>query len=128
MRRTRLAARLLLTGVASTGLAVTAAGCAHTMSVGPSRTLRLALSEYRVIPQSVRARPGQLTLLIENHGRLVHDLAISRHGKIVVQTPPIQPGGSDFLALSLAPGSYVMSSTLFSDQVLGAYGTLKVSS
>jgi hypothetical protein len=128
MRRTRLATRLLLSGVASAGLAVASTGCSHTVSVGPSRTLRLAVSEYRVIPQSVRARSGQLTLLIENDGRLAHDLAISRHGKIVGQTPPIQPGGSAFLALSLTRGSYLMTSTLFSDQALGAYGTLNVTS
>jgi hypothetical protein len=113
---------LLLAGAASGALA----GCGHTVSVGPSRTLRIAVTEYRVIPQSVRSQPGQLTLVVENDGRLAHTLAISSHGNVLGQTPPLLPGATAALVLSLRPGSYVMSSTLFSDQALGTYGTLTV--
>lgn len=122
MRKLRVASRLLLTGGALAGLA----GCGHTTKVGPSGTVHIALTEYRVIPQSIESRPGRLLLLIENDGRLAHTLAVSRHGKIVDQTPPLQPGTSTYLALDLAPGSYLMTSTLFSDQALGQYGTLTV--
>jgi hypothetical protein len=123
MRKLRAASRLLLTGAGLTLLA----GCSHTVSVGGSRTIRIAVSEYRVSPQKIRSSPGQLTLVVENDGRLAHDLAVSSHGKIVGQTPPLQPGGRASLFLSLSAGSYLMTSTLFSDQALGTYGTLIVS-
>jgi hypothetical protein len=122
MRKLRAATRLLLTGA---GLAALV-GCSHTATVGTSRTIRVALSEYRVSPQSIRATPGLLTLVVENDGRLAHDLAVSSHGDIVGQTPPLQPGTRTYLVLTLGPGRYLMTSTLFSDQALGTYGTLTV--
>jgi hypothetical protein len=128
MRRMRPAIRQLLAGAVSASVGLALAACTHQVAVGPSRILHLALSEYRVIPQSVRARAGQLTLLIENDGRLAHDLAVSSRGRIVGQTGPIQPGGSAYLVLDLRSGSYLMTSTLFSDQALGAYGSLRVTS
>ena len=128
MRPPRLASRLLLTGVASAALAAVAAGCSHTVAVGGARTLRLAVTEYRVVPQRVLAEPGQLTLIVANDGRVTHNLAITAAGKVLDQTPPIPPGQSSELIVYLAKGSYVITSTLFSDQALGTYGTLKVGS
>lgn len=119
--------RLLLTGAAATAFAGIVAGCSHTVSVGGSRTLRVALSEYRVVPQSVVAEPGQLTLVVSNDGRLTHNLAITTGaGKVLDQTQPIAPGASTELIVTLGRGTYVIGSTLFSDQALGTYGTLKV--
>ena len=128
MRPPRVTSRPLLTGVASAALVVLAAGCAHTVAVGSARTLRLGLTEYRVVPQSVRAEPGELTLIVTNDGRITHNLAITAAGKVLDQTPPIPPGQSSELIVYLGKGSYVMTSTLFSDQALGTYGTLKVGS
>ena len=128
MRRPRVPHRLLLTGAASAALAAGIAGCSHTVAAGSGRTLRIALTEYRVVPQSVRADPGQLTLIVTNDGRLTHDLAITRGAQLLGETPPIPPGASTALILSLSRGSYLMSSTLFSDQALGTYGTLTVGS
>jgi hypothetical protein len=122
MRKLRAATRLLLMGAAVAALA----GCGHTAFVGSGRTLRVALTEYRVSPQSIRSTPGELTLVVENDGRLAHSLAISDRGAIVGQTPPLQPGTQTYLVLTLTPGSYLMTSTLFSDQALGTYGTLTV--
>jgi hypothetical protein len=128
MRGARVANRLLLTGAACAALVAVAAGCGHTTAVGPTRTLRLALTEYRVVPQSVVAEPGDLTLVIANEGRLTHNLTITIGGTVVGETPPIMPGASSQLLLNLTPGTYVIASTMFSDQALGAYGTLRVGS
>jgi hypothetical protein len=122
MRKLRAALCQLLTAVALAALA----GCGHTARVGASRTIRVAVTEYRVIPQSIQAPAGELTLVVENDGRLAHDLALSRHGVIVGQTQPLQPGTRTYLVLTLSPGSYEMTSTLFADQALGTYGTLTV--
>jgi hypothetical protein len=126
MRPPRVASRLLLAGVVSAALGVLSAGCSHTVAVGSTRTLRLGLTEYRVVPQSVRAQPGELTLIVTNDGRVTHNLAITAAGKVLQQTPPIAPGESTALIVYLGKGSYVMTSTLFSDQALGTYGTLNV--
>jgi hypothetical protein len=128
VRRTRSVTRLILAGAVSAGLLGTLPGCSHTVSVGSGGTLRLALSEYRVVPQSVRAARGELTLIVTNDGRLTHNLAIEHGGQVIAQTPPIPPGVSSELFISLTRGSYLMTSTLFSDQALGTYGTLTVSS
>jgi hypothetical protein len=128
MRWARATNRLLLTGVASAALVAVAGGCGHASAVGPTRTLRLALSEYRVVPQSVVAEPGDLTLIVDNDGRLTHNLTITIGGTVVGETPPIMPGASSELLLNLTRGTYVMASTMFSDQALGAYGTLRVGS
>jgi Cupredoxin-like domain len=122
MRNLRAAGRLLLIGL---GLAALA-GCGHTTTVGADRTIRVAVTEYRVVPQSIDSPAGQVTLVVENDGRLTHDLAVSRRGVIVGQTPPLQPGTQTDLVLTLSRGSYLMTSTLFSDQALGTYGTLRV--
>ncbi len=128
MRPPRVASRMLLTGAASAALVVVVAGCRHTVAVGAARTLRLALTEYRVVPQSILAEPGQLTLIITNDGRITHNLAITAAGRVLEQTPPIPPGASSELIVDLGRGSYVLTSTLFSDQALGEYGTLNVGS
>ena len=126
MRGIRAPTRLLVAMLTSALLTATLNACGRTVTAGTGQTVRVALTEYRVIPQSIRFRAGQLTLRVENDGRLAHSLAVSRRGSIVGQTPPLLPGASADLVLSLPPGSYLMSSTLFSDQALGEYGTLTV--
>jgi hypothetical protein len=102
------------------------AGCGHTMLVGASRTVQLGLTEYRLLPQSVRVHQGTLTLLVHNYGRLTHNLVVTLGGQTVDSTKALWPGQSATLALNLAPGDYSMASTLMSDQALGLDGTLTV--
>jgi hypothetical protein len=94
--------------------------------VGNARTLQIALNEYRVIPQDVRARTGLLTIFVHNYGRLTHDLVISLNGRTEAATAPIAPGQTEELDAALGPGHYLMASSILSDQALGAYGTLIV--
>jgi len=86
----------------------------------------MALSEYRLNPQSVRASAGIVSIIVHNYGRLTHNLVVSEGGQTVAGTQPIPPGDSSELDLDLAPGTYLMASTIQSDQTLGAYGTLSV--
>jgi plastocyanin len=101
-------------------------GCGHAAGVGPNRTLRIALTEFRMNPQSVRASPGTLTFVVHNFGRLTHNLSILRGGHYTGSTRPIAPGESAQLTVSVTPGTYLMASTILSDQALGEYGTLTV--
>jgi hypothetical protein len=119
----RLAAACAVTLLTLAGLAT---GCGRTTQVGSDRTLQVALTEYHVAPQSVRAPSGTLTILVHNYGRMSHDLVISSGGRPAASTQPIAPGVTADLVATLAPGKYLMSSTILSDQALGAYGTLIV--
>lgn len=104
------------------------AGCGRTETVGAGRTLQLGLSEYRLTPQNARVSVGVLTIIVHNYGVLTHNLVVTSGGHTVDSTHPIWPGRSAELALSLAPGTYTMASTIQSDQSLGEYGTLTVTS
>ena len=115
---------LPLLAVALASLAV--AACGRTTTVGSGRTLQIALNEYRVAPQDVRAHSGLLTIYVHNYGRLTHDLVITRNGQTEAATKPIAPGQTEALDAALGPGHYLMASSVLSDQALGAYGTLIV--
>ncbi len=119
--------RASLLAVAAASSAVLA-GCGHTHVVGGDRTLRLGLTEYRLVPQDVRVSAGALTIFVRNYGRLTHNLVVSLNGREQAATGPIWPGGSAELTLALSPGRYLMASTILSDQTLGEYGTLTVTS
>ena len=123
----RSAWRRALTPVLPVALvALLAFGCSRTVTVGRSRTLQIVLTEYHVAPQSVHAPAGSLSIYVHNYGRLSHDLVISRGGQPAASTQPIPPGQSTELIAYLAPGHYLLASTVLSDQALGAYGTLVV--
>jgi hypothetical protein len=94
--------------------------------VGRHRTLAVALTEYRIAPDSIRARPGQLTLVVRNYGRRTHNLVVSLNGVSIGATKPLWPGERDRIVVTLIPGRYVIASTILNDQALGEYGSLVV--
>jgi hypothetical protein len=102
------------------------AGCGHTERVGADRTLRVALSEYRLNPQRATASAGELTIVARNYGRLTHNLVVFRDGRSQGATKPLAPGQTGVLKLVLTPARYQLASTILSDQALGEYGTLAV--
>ena len=102
-------------------------GCGQTTRVKAGATVSIALREYRITPQKVSTADGSLTLQITNDGRLTHDLVIaSGDGVRQAASAPIAPGQTDSLVTSLAPGTYVMSSSRANDKALGTDGTLVV--
>lgn len=112
--------------VAVLSCALALSACSHVHVVGANRTLRVAVTEYRLIPQDVRVTQGELTIVVHNYGRLSHNLQVTMNGMGEGSTPPLLPGQTARLALYLTPGRYVMASTILSDQDLGTYGTLTV--
>jgi hypothetical protein len=104
-----------------------AAGCGRTAQIGASRTLQVALSEYRINPSAISVSRGFVTLVVRNYGRLTHNLVVSENGRPDGATRSIPPGREATLIVDLAPGRYTMSSTILSDADLGARGTLTVS-
>jgi iron uptake system EfeUOB component EfeO/EfeM len=124
----RAARRLLSAGAAAVVLAIPIAGCGHAASVSSDRTLRVALSEYQVVPQNVQVSSGQLTIIVHNVGKMTHNLVVLQGTTRVDETQPIWPGTVSEMSVFLSPGKYTLASTLFSDQALGEYGTLTVTS
>ena len=122
--RSRPTARRGLLALAVVGLALT--GCQHTLQAGQDRTVSVALSEYRLAPDKVRASSGLLTVVVHNYGRLTHNLAITRNGFTAGETTPIPPGSTTQISLFLPPGSYTMVSTMFEDESLGLHGKLTI--
>src|SRR5438445_9510766 len=99
-------ARLPLAMV-SLALAWVLGGCSHTRNVGADRTLHMALTEYRLNPQSAHASPGTIAILVHNYGRLTHNLVVSENGQTIGSTKPVAPGASAELDLNLRVGSYL---------------------
>jgi len=103
-----------------------ASGCGHTQRLPGSRTLYVGLTEYRLLPESALLTAGPLTVFAHNYGWLAHNLVISRSGQPAAATRAILPGQTTELTLTVTPGTYLMASTILSDQTLGEYGTLRV--
>jgi hypothetical protein len=116
----------ILTGLACITCAVMLGACGHVQRVQAGRVLRVGLTEYRLVPQDVRVKAGQLTIDVHNYGRLTHNLVISSHGWQAASTQPLLPGQDSELVMVATPGKYLMASTILSDQTLGTYGTLTV--
>ncbi len=118
----------LLRPLAWLALAGSLAGCAHVVQIGRRGVLRVALSEYRLGPDQASARTGALTIVARNFGRLTHNLVVSSNGQARATIRPMPPGQSGRVTVSLAPGTYQLASTILSDQALGVYGTLTITS
>ncbi len=123
--RRATAALALIVAIAFASVALS--GCGQTARVKAGATVSIALREYRITPQRVRTADGSLTIQITNDGRLTHDLVIaSGDGTRRAASAPIAPGQTGSLVTSLAPGTYVMSSSIENDRALGTSGTLIV--
>ena len=107
-------------------LASALAGCAHTIRVGGGRTLHVALTEYRITPDTVRAYSGRLTIVVRNLGTRTHNLAVSLGDHNEAATPDLTPGSTATILVNLAPGQYILRSSILDDQSLGESGTLDV--
>jgi hypothetical protein len=107
-------------------LSIASVGCGHTQIASGRGTLDVGLTEYRLEPQRASVGAGALTLVVHNYGRQTHNLVVARGGEPVSATSPIFPGSSARLRITVSRGTYLMTSTILSDQVLGLYGTLVV--
>jgi hypothetical protein len=115
-----------LSAVSALSVAVAAAGCSHPVTIGRHGTVQVALLEYRVRPDDIVARAGTITFVARNDGRLSHNLSIASGPTVLGSTPPIAPGGTQTLTLTLSAGQYTLSSQIQSDDPLGEHGTLTV--
>jgi hypothetical protein len=131
MSRSKLSAACLAAATVAVG------GCGESRPVRIAHPiLRIALDEYRIIPQNISARPGRLKIVVRNVGRLTHNLAIQRPPKQVGDKPEDVPGGrvqsmqpgevAAPIKITLAPGTYRLVCTIANHDDLGQYGKLVI--
>lgn len=117
--------------------AIALAGCGEGRLHRTDRSiLRLALDEYRIVPQNVAMRPGRIKLVVRNSGRLTHNVVIQRPPKEVDDKPQEVPGGrvksmqpgeaAQPIKVTLKPGTYRLVCTIANHDDLGQYGRLVV--
>ncbi len=102
------------------------------MSVAGHR-LALTLEEYRILPQTVSVPPGRLEIVARNRGILTHNVALERGSldsnerEVVADIHTLLPGRSESVVTQpLAPGRYLLLSTVGNQAVLGMSATLIV--
>jgi len=107
---------------------------------GASRTVRLAshnvslsLSEYRIVPRNLSVPPGPLRIVARNRGILPHNVELqtgtldSDERTTLAVIPTLLPGAANSVQTGpLAPGRYLLVSTVGNQAVLGMAGTLVV--
>jgi plastocyanin len=89
-------------------------------------SLAVALDDFLVDPQRVRAQPGRLTFRATNRGRLGHTLVVRRGTREIARVKTLLPGGSGQATARLARGQYDLVCILGNHEELGMYGTLVV--
>jgi hypothetical protein len=110
------------------------AGCGGTQTaLVTGHTLTLALSEYRIVPQTASVPAGPLRLVACNRGVLTHNVALQRgtldsdERTTLTDIPTLLPGKCGSVATQpLAPGRYLLTSTVGNQAVLGVAATLIV--
>ena len=110
-------------------LALTAAlpGCGGEDPVAATGGgIAIALDEYRVIPQLITARPGELRITLRNRGRLPHNLELRRNGREVFRISTLLPGEQDSGTVTLRRGGYRLACSIGNHEELGQYGSLTV--
>jgi hypothetical protein len=110
------------------------AGCGGTRTARVTgHTLTLTLSEYRIVPQTASVPAGALRIVARNGGILTHNVALQRGSldsserSTLAEIHTLLPGRSGaVLTQPLAPGRYLLVSTVGNQAVLGMAATLIV--
>jgi hypothetical protein len=127
----------LTTGCLAAAAAIALSGCGEPDRVRTDRPiLRIALDEYRILPQNISARPGRIKIVVRNTGRLPHNLVIQTPPEEVGDKPVDVVGGrvrsmqagesAEPIKLTLSPGTYRLVCTIANHDDLGQYGELVV--
>jgi hypothetical protein len=121
-------------------LALAALAALPLAGCGTEKTERLAghrltvtLSEYRIAPGTTSVPAGRLRIVAFNRGILTHNLELQRgtldsgERPFVAAIHTLLPGASEaVLTPPLAPGRYLLVSTVTNQQALGMSATLIV--
>lgn len=121
-----------LAGALLAPLLLAGCGARQTTHVAGHR-LALTLEEYRILPQAASVPAGPLRIVACNRGVLTHNVALQRgtldsdERTTLTGIPTLLPGRcGSVLSTPLAPGRYLLVSTVGNQAVLGMVATLVV--
>jgi plastocyanin len=105
---------------------VAIAGCGGDEPTARTRDARveIVLDDFSIRPQTIRARTGEITFVIENRGRIGHNFHLRRGAGEPLEVTTIFPGDRKTATATLARGDYRMVCTVSNHEELGMYGTL----
>jgi hypothetical protein len=109
-------------------------GCGASRTVHfTGHSVSLELSEYRIVPQNLSVPSGPLRIVARNGGILPHNVELqtgtldSDERTTLAVIPTLLPGAANSVQTGpLAPGRYLLVSTVGNQAVLGMAGTLVV--
>ncbi len=122
----------LLAPAAIASLLLAGCGTGRTVRVA-DHELNLTLSEYRIAPQATNAPAGRLRIVAHNRGILTHNVELERGSldsserTVLTVIHTLLPGASETVVTKpLAPGKYLLVSTVGNQTTLGMSATLVV--
>ena len=92
----------------TTTAANTTTAAQTTTQAAAAQTVQVTETEFKIALAGYKAKAGKFTFVVENAGKLPHDLAIKGGPK----TPLIQPGSTAKLTVTLKPGKYHLYCTV----------------
>ena len=118
----------LVRRTAALAAAVALSGCG---GLGPvtlvrENRLEITLDDFLIAPQNVRARRGELTIVVTNRGRLGHNFRLRDEDRELVEVTTLLPGEEATEAADLRPGRYTMLCTVANHEQLGMTGRIVV--
>jgi uncharacterized cupredoxin-like copper-binding protein len=95
---------------------------------GPPHTLKVDENEFKIIlPPTKTLAPGSYTFVVQNVGKIPHDLAIEGPNLTgTAKTPTIAPGKTAKLTVSLGQGTYQLYCTIPGHRAAGMVAKLAV--
>ena len=125
--------RLRLLALAATApLLLTGCGGGQALHLTGHR-LAVTLSEYRIAPQTSSVPPGPVLIVARNGGILTHNVELERGSldsserTVLARIRTLLPGASGAVRTGpLAPGSYLLVSSVGNQTTLGMAATLIV--
>jgi hypothetical protein len=116
-------------------LSLVLAGCGASTSVHTtSHELAVALTEYRITPQTASVPAGRLRLVARNRGALTHNVELEsgsldsgERRSVLAVIHTLLPGASGAVVTGpLRPGKYLLVSSVGDQTTLGMAATLLV--
>jgi uncharacterized cupredoxin-like copper-binding protein len=95
---------------------------------GPATTVQVRESEFKIAPAPATVPgAGKVTFVVENAGKIQHDLALEGAGvSASTKTPLISPGQSAKLTVTLAAGTYTLYCSVPGHRAAGMVAKLVV--
>jgi uncharacterized cupredoxin-like copper-binding protein len=111
-------------------------------AVVPPRTVKVVLSEWKVVPSVKRLQPGKVTFVVRNGGSIPHELVVlgtaKHHHALPLKgaeaaeagrrggTEELAPGKTRRVTLTLKRGAYVLLCNLPGHYRAGQYASLTI--